>query len=131
MRDLKVIGFVSLTIFLLCNCFAQEQWYNLMDNQNYLDDFELASGQSRDIIINSEIPLWVGFTSDATIEQYEEYGESNPVKLHQPGMHNYVKTLMGGSMLFSPVEGKIKCKIENNSPDNLKFVIYTKEDEEK
>ena len=117
-----------LAISLTCHCFASEQWFQLMDNQTYVDDFSLASGESREIVVDSDVPIWIGFTSSAGVEEFQKYGSSNPVKLYQAGTGNYVATLMGGSYLFTPENGQIKCVIENKAPESLKFVIYTKED---
>ena len=99
-----------------------------MDNQTYVDDFVLASGESKEIVVNSSIPLWVGFMSSAGMEEFEKYGESNPVKLSQPGSGSWVETLMGGSILLNPTDGQLRCVLENNAPEALEFVVYTKED---
>jgi hypothetical protein len=126
-------GILIITLFLILSClcfsfcYAQTDWYVLLDDEKPIEEFLLESGQKKDIIINSNEDVWVGFKTDATSQQFDKYYKEYPLKLTQEETGAGVDSVMGGATIFKPRDNKIKTIITNESGDNFNILIYTKE----
>lgn len=121
----KVVLIFCSVCFVACTSCAQ--WYDLRDDQRYVDDFSLNPGDIIDLTIESDEELWVGFTSDISVEKAEKYKNNKyPVKMDQKEGGSSVSSSFGGATIFKPIDGKINLQVSNKSKnDIIKVVIYT------
>lgn len=126
----------SFLLLLFCSvCFATgisyAEWYDLRDDQHYVADFSLNPGETKDLSIESEEELWVGFYTDISVEQSEKYKNSDyPIKISNEERGS-ISSTFGGATIFKPVDGKIDIAVSNNSKDDtIQVVIYTQVVEE-
>jgi len=116
------------SVFLSSNnaVHTQIKWPNLHDGEKYETDFELYAESARKVAINSNTEIFVGFYSNATQEQFQKYEGIYPIKLIYENPPSEVNTLYGGFLGCKPIDGKIEVTVSNDSQDNFKIVIYTK-----
>ncbi len=130
-----------VAVIFMCNLgYGQEKWFKLPDGKEYVTDFTLDAGGSKSITINSDNEIGIGFKSDMTFEEGQEYKSKDfktmpnyPIKIEQ---QNIVKArpedtvasfsgTFGGGTIFGPVDGKIVVNVSNNAKMAHKIVIYT------
>ena len=126
----------SFLVLLFCSvCFATgisyAEWFDLRDDQHYVDDFSLNPGENRVLTIESEEEVWIGFYTDISVEQSEKYKDSAyPIKVSNEERGS-ISSTFGGATIFRPVDGKIDIAVSNNSKDDtIRVVIYTQVVEE-
>ena len=124
--------FLGLFLLLIIGCWqtegsAQNQWYMLWEDERPVEDFLLERGKRKDIIINSNSDIWVGFKTDASEIQFNKYFEENPITLEQEEGEVAVSSIIGAATIFKPRNNKIKAFITNSSADDFRVLIYTKD----
>jgi hypothetical protein len=121
------IIFLSLLLSSFSISYSKSEWFNLDEDKHYATDFVLGAGQTKTVTITSNKRIWVGFKSNATCQQFQKYKEKNPIKLTQQKTGPSVSSVYGGATVFKPVDSKIVISVSNESQEDFKIVIYTKE----
>ena len=121
-------SFLVLLFFAVClaTSISHAEWYDLRDDQNYVDDFSLKPGETKDLAIEYEEELWVGFYTDVSVEQSENYKDNAYLIKISNEERGSISSTFGGATIFKPVDGKIEITVSNNSKDDtIQVVIYT------
>ena len=113
------------SVCLMANM-SHAEWYDLRDDQHYVDDFSLKPGETQDLTIKSEEEVWIGFKTNISVEESEKYEDNAyPIKVSNEERGS-ISSIFGGATIFKPLDGKIEIAISNNSKDDIiKVVIYT------
>ena len=132
MRTHRLLIAVTLgaVLSLLADLRAEERrWFKLSEGETYVADFTLGPGETRDIEIVSESPLWVGFYSDASFEQAATFAKQhqNPIRLSwKVNPKNSVASTMGASTVFQSKDGKVSITAKNSADIPFRIVNFTK-----
>ncbi len=96
------------------------------DGKTIIDKFDLGPGESRDITIEADEMIWVGFEADISYEKAQEYFPENVIKLEQEGASTYIASTNGGATVFKPVDGKIEVVVTSSANETFPIKVYTR-----
>jgi hypothetical protein len=101
-------------------------WYKLDQRDVYVTDFSLEAGGSKPVEIISDVPLFVGFRTDASVEVVKRYYRQmpQPVRLEVVGVKSFIGSVIGCGDDFPPVAGKLRFTAVNETEVPLKLVVF-------
>jgi hypothetical protein len=104
------------------------KWYALDQGDEYVRDFSLKAGDSKPIEIITDVPLFIGFKTDASAEVVKRYYKRTPqqVRLEVVGVKSSIGSVIGYGSEFPPVDAKLKFMAVNETDVSLRLVVFKK-----
>ena len=96
------------------------------DNSETIEQLTLAAGESKRFVIQTEVPIRIGFEADMSQAMLEKYpvGE-HAIRIEQIGGTNYLASFSGASTIFTPIDDQIEIEVKNICEDSVPVRFFT------
>lgn len=95
------------------------------DHSETIETLTLAAGESKRFVIQTDVPIRIGFEADISREMLEKYAlDEHAIRIEQVNDSNYLSSFAGASTIFTPVDDQIEIEVKNICEDPVPVRIF-------
>jgi len=95
------------------------------DNSETIEQLTLAAGQSKRFVIQTDVPIRIGFEADMSREMFEKYApDEYAIRIEQINDSDHLSSFSGGSTIFTPIDDQIEIEVTNICEDAVPLRVF-------